>query len=280
MMPDSALRSLKGCRALRMDGAGNEFVMVDLREGGTMTEAAARALGDRRGDFGCDQIIGIMPGPRMAIWNADGSEAAACGNAARCLAHLLMEESGEETASFGSPSGDLSAKRRSAELIEVDMGTPRFRWDEIPLKTEVPDTLALPLPASTLETFGLEPPAGISMGNPHVIFFVEDAEAVDLPRFGPGIEHDPLFPDRANVTAASLLGTDHLRLRTWERGAGITKACGTAACASAVAAHRKGLTGRQVRITADGGTLDIVWDAATNRVLMAGPVALHRDFTL
>jgi diaminopimelate epimerase len=261
-----------------MDGAGNDFVVVDLRKGGKMTEAAARHLGDRSGPFGCDQIIGIAErggAPAMLIWNADGSVAGACGNAARCVAELLMSEGGSDALSFGSPSGMLEA-RRSGELIAVDMGRPRLGWRGIPLARELPQTLELPVDRDVLERYGLTAPVGVSMGNPHAVFFVAQAEAEPLAAFGPLVEHDPLFPDRVNCSVASIHdGT--IRLRTWERGVGLTAACGTAACASLVAAHRIELLGRRAKVVADGGELFISWDEETGRVEMAGPTRKHRQ---
>lgn len=277
-MTADPLLSLQGCPFFVMDGAGNDFVIVDLRQGGEMTAEAARYLGHRQGPFGCDQIIGIVEGPAMAIWNADGSEAGACGNAARCVASLLFDERGGTKLTFGSPSGQLSASRGDG-LIEVDMGEPRFAWNRIPIAEEIDDTGALPLPAAVLEPYGLEAPVGVSMGNPHAVFFVEDAEAAPLHAFGPVIEIHPLFPDRVNVSVASPAGDSTLRVRTWERGVGITKACGTAACAVQVAAAQTGRAGRMGVIEADGGTLGIIWDEASGHVLMAGPIRLHRKGT-
>ncbi|GGY47466.1 diaminopimelate epimerase [Parvularcula lutaonensis] len=268
------LEPLEGRPFWIMDGAGNDFVIVDLRDGGTMTTDAARALGDRSGPYGCDQVIGLIEGPAMRIWNADGSEAGACGNAARCIASLLFDEEGGEILRFGSPSGELHASRASGQ-IEVDMGAPRLGWRDIPLSEAVDDTIALPLPPGLLQRHGLEPPAGVSMGNPHAVFFVTDAEATDLAAFGPTIENHALFPERCNVSVVSR-EDGGLRLRTWERGVGITRACGTAACATLVSAARRGLTGRSSAIRADGGTLHITWDEKTGHVLMAGPVQLRR----
>lgn len=273
-----ALEPLAGCPFAIMDGAGNDFVIADLREGGMMTAAAARHLGDRAGPFGCDQVITIEPGPAMGIWNADGSRAGACGNAARCVAKLLLDEQGGDAITFGSPAGPLQAVMHGDLLVDVDMGEPRFAWDEIPLGAPVESTLHLPLPESLLARFGLAAPAGVSMGNPHAVFFVEDSEAAALTTFGPLVETDPLFPDRCNVSVVSRRG-GALRVRTWERGVGITKACGTAACASLVAAHRLGLAGREANVIADGGTLTIRWDETSGHVHMAGPVRLHRRGT-
>lgn len=273
------LASLAGCPFRVMDGAGNDFVIVDMRAGGRMTEAAARFLGDRLGPYGCDQVIGITEGPFMQIWNADGSPAGACGNAARCVADILMEEAGSADMRFGSPAGVLAASRDARGMVTVDMGSPRWSWEEIPLSRPVAETRALPLPADLLAAHGLDAPVGISMGNPHAVFFVADAEAIALDRLGPRVETDPLFPGRANVTVASPRGGG-FRTRTWERGVGITRACGTAACATLVAAVRTGRKERSAAIEADGGRLAISWDAGSGRVLMAGPVRLHRLGTL
>jgi diaminopimelate epimerase len=265
-----------------MDGAGNDFVVVDLRRGGEMSEAAARHLGDRSGPFGCDQIIGIASGSdtaMMLIWNADGSEAGACGNAARCVADLLMEERTADSISFGSPSGPLAARRAADQLVAVDMGRPRLAWHEIPVSRELSQTLELPVDASVLDRYGLTAPVGVSMGNPHAVFFVADAEREPLAAFGPLIEHDPLFPDRVNCSVASIQN-GVIRLRTWERGVGVTRACGTAACASLVAASRLDLLGRRAKVVADGGELAISWDERTGRVEMAGPTRLHRSGVL
>jgi diaminopimelate epimerase len=261
-----------------MDGAGNRFVIVDLRAGGEINAEAARYLGDRMGPFGCDQIITLendRGNARMGILNADGSSAGQCGNASRCVAVLLRDGS-ETRVRFLSPAGPLEARFLPGGDVEVDMGPPRLGWRDIPLAEEVEDTAALPLPPELLRSFGLEAPVGVSMGNPHAVFFVDDAERAALETFGPIFEHHPLFPDRANISAASLR-EEGLRLRTWERGVGITLACGTAACAALVAGVRRGLTGRAAAVHADGGKLAIRWDEITGHVHMAGPTRLHRQ---
>jgi len=277
-MTDQPLETLAGCPFAIMDGAGNDFVIVDLRHGGEMTPEAAKHLGDRDGDFGCDQIIGLAQGPKMLIWNADGSEAGACGNAARCVADWVLRETGAETCQFESPTGLLQAARRN-NLIEVDMGEPRLAWNEIPITAETDDTAALPLPTDILNKYQVIAPVGVSMGNPHAVFFVDDAERFTLEPFGAEVEVHPLFPDRVNVTVASKAEAG-FRTRTWERGVGITKACGTAACATVVAAVRLGQSMRSSLVHADGGTLMIRWDEDTNRVFMAGPTKLHEQGTL
>jgi diaminopimelate epimerase len=256
-----------------MHGLGNDFVVFDARATPLALEAeAVRRVADRRRGIGCDQLIIIEP-PRepgtaawMTIRNPDGSEAEACGNATRCVTGLLMDESGVERLALGTLGGVLRAERRPGGLVAVDMGTPRLLWDEVPLARAM-DTLHLPLARD-----GLSDPAACSMGNPHATFFVGDVSAIDIARLGPSLEHDPLFPARANIGFAEVLGPDRILLRMWERGAGITLACGSGACATLVNAHRRGLTGRAATIMLDGGELAIAW-GEDNRVTMTGPVA-------
>ncbi|MEO1657423.1 MAG: diaminopimelate epimerase [Pseudomonadota bacterium] len=272
------LGPLRGHPFLIMDGAGNDFVIADLRNGGVMTEAAAIELGDREGMWGADQIIALRQKggkPLMEIRNTDGSVAGACGNAARCVASILFEETDDETVTFGSPSGDLHAERLEESNVQVNMGPPRLEWQDVPLAEEAEDTRFVELPQGLLGPFGLKPPSCLSMGNPHAVFFVPDADKAEIEVFGPVIETNAAFPDRVNVSVASLT-KEGLRVRTWERGVGMTRACGTAACASLVSAVRRNLVPRQAEIRADGGFIDITWDEETNDVLMAGPVHLHR----
>lgn len=249
-----------------MHGAGNDFVIIDSRGGATVTTARlAKAVGDRNRGVGFDQLAEIRDCDdadyALDFWNSDGSRAGACGNASRCVADLVMQGTGRDSVTFRTERGVLTALRRDDGLISVNMGHPQLAWDEVPLSHQV-DTLHLPLPGD---------PAAVGMGNPHCVFFVDDADAVDLPRRGAEMEHDPLFPKAANVEFASRIGADHLRMRVWERGAGITLACGSGACAVAVAAHRRGLTGRRVRLDLDGGTLEIDW--RDDGVWMTGPTA-------
>jgi diaminopimelate epimerase len=257
----------------KMHGLGNDFVVLDRRAATPpFTAEAARFLADRRRGIGCDQVILIEPARElgtaawMGIRNPDGSEAEACGNATRCIAALLMDEAGTDRVAIGSLGGVLRAERRPGGMVAVDMGAPRLGWAEIPLAREM-DTLHLPLARA-----GLSDPAGCSMGNPHATFFVSDVSALDIAAIGPALEHDPLFPARANIGFAEVLGRDRILLRMWERGAGITLACGTGACAALVNAHRRGLTGRSATITLDGGELAITW-GEDDRVIMTGPVA-------
>lgn len=263
---DSA-HSPSGLPFVKMHGAGNDFVVIDRRSPAApeVTPALARAVGDRHRGVGYDQLVTITTDPeadaRLTFWNADGTQAGACGNATRCVAQMLMAETGKPRLTLRTARGLLSAEETAEGPIRVNMGQPQLDWAEIPL-AQAADTLHLPMPGD---------PAAVGMGNPHCIFFVEDAGAVDLAARGPGLEHDPLFPERTNVEFASLLGPDRLRLRVWERGTGITLACGSGTCATAVAAARRGLTGRKVTVEVDGGTLLVDW--AEDGVWLTGPTA-------
>jgi diaminopimelate epimerase len=235
----------------KMHGLGNDFVIFDAREAPIEIDGAtARAVADRRTGVGCDQLIVIEPSERadvrMRIWNADGGEAEACGNAARCVALLVGGESAIET------KGGVIRGLANGTSASVDMGSPRFAWDEIPLAYAM-DTAEMPAGWEELQG-----PAAVNVGNPHLVFFVEDANAVDLARLGPAIEADPLFPTRINVNVASL-EDGALRLRVWERGAGLTRACGTGACATAVAAIRRRLVQSPVEVRLPGGSLTVEW---------------------
>ncbi len=266
--------AMSGTQFIKMHGLGNDFVIVDARLGGIALDAdRARAIADRRTGVGCDQLI-VLHAPEngetdaaFAIRNADGSEAEACGNAARCVAWMAMEKSGRDTARLETPAGMLAARRAGPLSVTVDMGEPGTGWRDIPLAA-AHDTLHLPLSRGVLAD-----PVAVSMGNPHAVFFVDDADAVDLAALGPILECDPIFPERANIGVAEVRGEDRMRLRVWERGAGLTMACGTGACAALVAGHRRGLVGRRATMMLDGGALEIVW-GGDNRVTMTGPVAV------
>jgi len=260
-------KSAPGLPFLKMHGLGNDFVVIDRRGGGAVVSPAlARALGDRHRGVGFDQLVVIEPSERadakLTFLNSDGSISAACGNASRCVARLLMDETGRASVTLETERGLLPALDAGGGLVSVNMGPPQLDWREIPLAGET-DTLHLPIPGD---------PAAVGMGNPHAVFFVEDAEAVALAEDGAAIEHHPLFPEATNVEYVSSLGPERLRMRVWERGAGITLACGSGACAVAVAAHRRGLTGRKVEIVVDGGTLSLDW--RDDGVWMTGPTAL------
>ncbi len=263
----------------KMHGLGNDFVVIDMRrEAAAIDGAAARALADRHTGIGCDQLI-LIEMPRdptaqifMRILNADGSEAAACGNGARCIARLIAEETGERHVRLETLAGLLDAELLADWRVAVDMGPARTGWRDVPLARAM-DTLCVDLAAGVLAS-----PVCTSIGNPHATFFVGDADAVDLAALGPLLEHDTLFPERANIGVATVRGPERIRLRVWERGAGITQACGSGACAALVAAHRRGLTGRHATVALDGGDLDILWrpdkEEERGHVIMTGPATL------
>ncbi|MBV9758071.1 MAG: diaminopimelate epimerase [Alphaproteobacteria bacterium] len=261
-------------RFVKMHGLGNDFVVFDERTGPLgLTAARAAAIADRHTGIGCDQLISIEPAPAgsgadaaMRIRNADGSEAGACGNATRCVAELLLRDSGAHAGTIRTAAGNLSVERLPDGLIRVDMGEPRLHWRDIPLARAM-DTLHVDLYAGE---FG--PPAACSMGNPHATFFVADLDRVPVAALGPELERASLFPDRANIGFAQVLAPDRLRLRVWERGAGLTRACGSGACAALVNAHRRGLAGRRAAVLLDGGELGLEW-RDNDHVLMTGPVA-------
>jgi diaminopimelate epimerase len=259
---------------LKMHGLGNDFVVLDAR-GGELSVGAqsARALADRHTGIGCDQLIVLGPPQHpaaqllMRIRNPDGSEAEACGNATRCIAWLVGRETGLSQVRIETMAGLLEAEIMPDGRVAVDMGRTRTAWQEIPLaraaNTDRVDLALGPLAA----------PVCTNIGNPHATFFVEDAEAVDLAALGPALEHDPLFPKRANIGVAQICDRGNIRLRVWERGAGITRACGSGACAALVAAHRRGLAERRAVVALDGGALDVCW-REDGHVIMTGPAAL------
>ncbi len=265
---------------IKMHGLGNDFVVVDARAHAVaLTAPQARAIADRRTGVGCDQLI-VVEAPQsdladafMRIRNADGGEVAACGNAARCVAALLMQEREGRHVIIETAAGLLDAERREDGLVSVDMGRVSFDWRDIPLARPA-DTLHLGLRYGPLAD-----PVAVSVGNPHAVFFVDDAEAVPLQVIGPEVEHDPLFPQLTNVEVAQVLGSGRIRLRVWERGVGLTRACGTGACAAVVAAHRRGLCGRVADVVLDGGTLSIEC-LRDDHVLMTGPAAVSFSGTL
>ncbi len=256
----------------KMHGLGNDFVIIDGRDRQVaLSGDHIRSLADRRTGIGCDQLIVIEQADAadafMRIYNADGGEVAACGNATRCVAALLMREAARDSVRLGTNAGILEAESLEGGSVAVDMGEPGTEWRDIPL-AEPWDTLHLEISAGPLRD-----PAAVSMGNPHAVFFVDDVEAVDLAALGPGLEHHELFPERANIGIARIVDRETIRLRVWERGAGITMACGTGACAAAVAANLRGLTGRFVTVELDGGALEVEL-RADGHVLMSGPVAV------
>ena len=265
---------MNGLRFIKMHGLGNDFVVLDARAETVVIDApCAQAIADRHTGVGCDQIITVEPPNSpdadafMRIHNADGGEVEACGNGARCVAAMLMEERGSSRVMLETVAGLLPASSGPDGTVAVDMGEAKLDWQDIPL-AEPADTRRFELSLGELTG-----PAAVNMGNPHAVFFVTDAESVPLAESGPVLEHHEMFPERANIGIAQILDATRLRLRVWERGVGITRACGSAACAAVVAAARRELTRRQARVTLDGGELDIAW-RADGHVCMTGPIAV------
>ena len=270
--PARHIPAADGLPFLKMHGLGNDFVVLDSRgQTARTTPALARALGDRHRGVGFDQLAEIRDGEGsdlcLDFWNSDGSRAGACGNATRCVAAHVMAETGAETLSIRTARGLLQAARVEG-VTWVNMGPPQLSWDEVPLAREM-DVTALPLPGD---------PVAVGMGNPHCVFLVEDAEAVALTVDGPKIEHDPLFPERCNVEFAEVRARDEIRMRVWERGTGVTLACGSGACATLVACVLRDATDRRVRMELDGGWLTLDW--REDGVWMGGPTALVFAATL
>ncbi|MBC7492338.1 MAG: diaminopimelate epimerase [Novosphingobium sp.] len=264
----------------KMHGLGNDFVVIDRRDAALaawpeMTGSRAAALADRRTGIGCDQVIVLEPSTvanvRMRIFNPDGGEVESCGNATRAVGMLVAGQTGATETTIETGGGLLVARADEAG-IAVDMGAPRFDWDTIPLAYAM-DTLHMPVGWDDLAD-----PAAVNVGNPHVVFMAADVDAVDLAGLGPLIETDPLFPSRINVNVLSLAGPDHIRLRVWERGAGLTRACGTGACASAVVAIRRKLVASPVRVSLPGGDLMIAW-VPGGSISMTGPATLAFEGT-
>jgi diaminopimelate epimerase len=258
---------------VKMHGLGNDFVVIDARRDAfCLDRTRAHAIADRKTGIGCDQLIVIEKPQRagadvfMRIHNADGGEVEACGNATRCIATLIMAETGGDRVVVETNAGLLEARPESGGRVSVDMGPARLDWREIPLANSQ-DTLHVDLALGSLAD-----PVCTNMGNPHATFFVADAMSIDLAALGPLLEHHKLFPERANIGVAQVLSPERLRLRVWERGVGITRACGTGACAALVAASRRGLVGRRAEIVLDGGALTIEW-RGDGHVIMTGPVA-------
>ena len=277
---------MAGVPYLKMNGLGNDFVVVDARaDGRKFTPDAVRAITDRVKGVGADQFI-VMEKPTapgvdvfMRIYNCDGGEIDACGNATRCVAALVAEEIGKRAIMLQTNAGLLSAEVTD-DLVTVDMGKPRFDWDQIPLAEEFADTTGIELQIGPIDAPILHTPSAVNVGNPHAIFWVSDVEAYDLGRFGPLLENHPIFPDRANIELAQVISPDRIKVRVWERGAGLTLACGTGACAVAVAAARKGLANRKVTIELPGGPLQLDWRISDDHILMTGPWTLDGEGVL
>jgi diaminopimelate epimerase len=270
---------------VKMNGAGNDFVVVNALETPfAPTADQARAIADRTTGEGCDQLIALEPSncadAFMRVWNADGSVVETCGNALRCVGWMLLQSTGKDQVSIDTLGGPTTARRAADGRITVDMGAPRLDWEQIPLD-EAMDTRGIELQVGPIDDPVLHTPGAVSMGNPHVVFFMDHAPDDAFVRgTGSLIEHHPRFPEGVNVGFAHVIAPDRIRLRVWERGAGLTRACGTGACAALVAAARRGLTGRAATIEVDGGELWIEWDEATGHVFMTGPVEVERTGTL
>jgi len=263
----------------KMHGLGNDFVIIDNRLGQyALSLEQIRQLADRRFGIGCDQLMLLLapktPGTDifMHIYNPDGSEAGACGNGTRCVAALLLKESGKGQCVIETVSGLLTCRMVDGGMVEVDMGLPRLNWNEIPLSEER-DTLHLGIGDGDT----ISDPVAVSMGNPHCVFFVKNVEKFPVETLGPSVERHALFPQKTNVEFAEILSPSKIRMRVWERGTGITQACGSGACATMVAAARRGLTGRKAEIVLDGGSLYLEWRESDDHVLMTGPVAYVFD---
>jgi diaminopimelate epimerase len=268
----------------KMNGIGNEIVVVDLRDtAAVVTPSDARAVASPQGVH-YDQLM-VLGKPHLqgteafiSIYNNDGSEAGACGNGMRCVARRIFEDSAKSALTFETSAGLLNCWRGpEPDLYTVDMGPPKFGWKDIPLAEQFRDTRSIELQIGPIDAPILHTPSAVSMGNPHAIFWVDDVSAYDLGRFGPLLENHPIFPERANITLAHIVDRDHIVIRTWERGAGLTLACGSAACATAVAAARLRRTNRTVTITLPGGELAIEWRERDDHVLMTGPATFEYE---
>ncbi|MBS8261848.1 diaminopimelate epimerase [Roseibium polysiphoniae] len=265
-----------------MNGLGNDFLVWDARDEPLRLDADVIAkLGDRETGIGFDQMITVERSPSggdafMRIHNCDGTQVDACGNATRCVGRLLIEESGKDFATIETNAGLLHAfGSKMPRTITVDMGKPRLEWDQIPLAEEFADTRAIELQIGPIDDPILHTPAAVSMGNPHGIFWVDDIEAYDLSKVGPLLEHHPVFPESANISLAHVFARNEIRVKVWERGVGLTEACGTAACAVAVAAARDSKAGRSSTIHLPGGPLQVEWRESDDHVLMTGPTEVE-----
>jgi diaminopimelate epimerase len=267
----------------KMNGLGNDFVVLDLRTHAlNLNEGLVRAISNRETGIGCDQFITIEPARHggdvfMGIRNQDGGVVEACGNATRCIGQIVLDETGKDAVTIETLGGDLVASASGDTLITVDMGEPRLKWNEIPLSEEFQDTRAIELEVGPLGAPIMHSPAVVNVGNPHAIFFVRDIDAIDLGRIGPMLEHHPLFPERANISVAQVIDRTHVRIKVWERSAGLTLACGTAACATVVAAVRRRQTERNITVTLPGGDLQLEWRESNNRIYMTGPATLDYE---
>lgn len=265
---------------IKMNGLGNDFAIFDSREQPLSLSAEQAAfVANREDGVGCDQVIVLEPSFKadvfMRILNADGSEVDACGNATRCVGRIVAGELNRAGVTIETNAGVLVAQIIGQDQVTVDMGVPKFDWQDIPLMEEFRDTRMIELQIGPIDDPVLHSPSVVNVGNPHCIFWVKDIEAHDLAKFGPMLENHPMFPERANISLAQVTSKNSLILQVWERGAGLTEACGTAACAAAVTAARKKLTGRNVAVSLPGGDLQIHWREADDHILMTGPIELE-----
>ena len=269
----------------KMNGLGNVFVVLDARERPiAISETQARAIANRKAGIGCDQLIVLekssVADVRMRIWNAEGGEVPSCGNASRCIADLIFDELKTDVATIETKGGFLSAKKAGVHLVTIDQGKPKFDWKDIPLSEAFPDTRHIELQIGPIDKPLLHSPSVVNVGNPHCIFWVEDLDVVDLAKAGPMLENHPLFPERANISLAKVVARDHVLLKVWERGTGLTLACGTAACATMAAGHRIKIINSTCKITLPGGDLFMAVNEENGHVLMTGPAALDFEGNL
>ena len=269
----------------KMNGLGNDFVVLDARARPiAVTESSAKAISDRKTGIGCDQLIVLEKSAdfdvRMRIWNAEGGEVQSCGNASRCIADLLFNETAKNTATISTKGGLLMASKAGDKMVTIDQGVPKFGWKDIPLSEPFADTRHIELQYGPIDHPLIHSPSVVNVGNPHCIFWVEDLDVVDLSRAGPMLENHPLFPERANISFAKVIARDHIILRVWERGAGLTKACGTAACATMAAGRRIKIIDDKCRITLPGGDLLMAVRENDGHIMMTGPVAYEFDGVL
>lgn len=268
---------------LKMNGLGNDFVVIDARKRAlNFTPDKVRWIADREQGIGCDQLI-IMETPQsdeadifMRIYNAEGGEVDACGNATRCIGHLMAEELGRAAVTIQTNAGLLQSVKKGGQ-ISVDMGVPRLQWQLIPLSEAFEDTTGIELQVGPIDNPVLHTPSVVNVGNPHAIFWVSDLAAHDLSKHGPLLENHPIFPERANISLAQVISPTHIKVNVWERGAGLTQACGTAACAVGVAAVRKGLTENKVNVELPGGILEIEWREDDKHIIMTGPYEIEGE---
>ena len=269
----------------KMNGLGNDFVVLDARQNPiAISNTQARAIADRKSGIGCDQLIVMeksnFADVRMRIWNAEGGEVPSCGNASRCIADLIFDETHTNNATIETLGGMLVATKAGERLVTIDQGLPKFGWADIPLSEPFADTRHIELQVGPIDAPLLHSPSVVNVGNPHCIFWVNDLNVVDFSRVGPMLENHPMFPERANISLAKVVARDHVILKVWERGAGLTQACGTAACATMAAGARIKIIDRKCRITLPGGDLMMEWRESDDHVLMTGPVTYEFDGVL